>query len=126
MAIKILSLHQIAVHSSNLERSIQFYRDTLGLRLIAKFDPSGLAFIDMDGVRLLFEENAPQATLYMRVDEIHAACQSLQEKGIVFVSEPHKIHRDDDGLFGPAGEEEWMAFFHDPDGNLLALVERKL
>ena len=34
------------------------------------------------------------------------------------------IHRDDDGVFGPPGTEEWMALFRDPDGNALALASR--
>ena len=35
------------------------------------------------------------------------------------------IHRDDAGRFGKKGTEEWMAFFKDPSGNILALVSRK-
>jgi hypothetical protein len=35
------------------------------------------------------------------------------------------IFRDDQGMFGDAGEEEWMAFFSDPSGNTLALATRK-
>jgi hypothetical protein len=35
------------------------------------------------------------------------------------------VFKDDKGRFGDAGEEEWMAFFCDPDGNLLALASRK-
>ena len=39
-----------------------------------------------------------------------------------FEHEPHLIFRDDDGTFGEAGAELWMAFFRDPDGNLLAIA----
>ena len=35
------------------------------------------------------------------------------------------IFKDDDGTFGPAGTEEWMAFFKDSEGNLVGLVERR-
>ena len=35
------------------------------------------------------------------------------------------IHRDDTGTFGEKGGEEWMAFFRDPCGNLLAVAERR-
>ena len=34
------------------------------------------------------------------------------------------IDRDDDGAFGERGATEWMAFFRDPDGNVLALASR--
>jgi hypothetical protein len=42
-------------------------------------------------------------------------------RGVTFDSGPHLIHRDDDGTFGRVGAETWMAFFKDPDGNVLAL-----
>lgn len=38
---------------------------------------------------------------------------------------PGLVHRDADGTFGAPGDEEWMTFFRDPDGNLLALVSRR-
>jgi hypothetical protein len=34
------------------------------------------------------------------------------------------IHKDDAGTFGAPGESEWMAFFRDPSGNMLALAAR--
>jgi hypothetical protein len=35
------------------------------------------------------------------------------------------FYRDDDGTFGPAGTEDWMAFCKDPSGNTIGLVERR-
>lgn len=118
-------VHQIALLAEDLEASAEFYRERLGLRIIAKLDPPGLAFFDLDGVRLMLEKNAPKGTIYLRVDDIHAAHKELTEKGVEFIDEPHLIHRDAEGVFGPAGDEEWMAFFRDPSGNLLAIAERK-
>tara|TARA_Y100001960_G_C14623975_1_gene802161 strand:- start:725 stop:910 length:186 start_codon:yes stop_codon:yes gene_type:complete len=60
------------------------------------------------------------------VDDIDAAYRSLTEAGIEFEDEPHMIHRDEEGTFGVAGNEEWMAFFEDPDGNTLALATQKM
>jgi predicted enzyme related to lactoylglutathione lyase len=71
---------------------------------------------------VLFEKNGPPAVLYFRVADIEAAFAELTDRGVEFVSEPHLIHRDDDGTFGKPGEEEWMAFFQDPGGNTLALA----
>ena len=31
----------------------------------------------------------------------------------------------EDGTFGPKGNEEWMAFFKDSEGNLVGLVEQR-
>lgn len=122
MNLSLDRIHQIAVHASDLDRSVAFYRDTLGARFIARFDPPGLAFFHFGDTRVLLEKAGPPATLYFRVDDIHRAYEELRERGVRFDGEPHAIHRDEDGQFGPAGMEEWMAFFRDPDGNVLALA----
>jgi methylmalonyl-CoA/ethylmalonyl-CoA epimerase len=121
--------HQIGLPARDLERSISFYRDDLGLRLIASFDPPGLAFFDLGGgVRLLLERSremrSGSSVLYIRVQDIRRAHERLAGRGVSFSSDPHLIHRDDAGTFGEPGAEEWMAFFSDPDGNHLALAWR--
>ena len=58
MTLALRELHQVAVHSSDLDRSIAFYRDRLGAELIAKFEPPGLAFFRFGTTRLLLERNA--------------------------------------------------------------------
>jgi len=117
-------IHQIAVFSSDLDRSIAFYRDQLGAEFIVKFEPPGLAFFRFGETRLLLERNAPRATLYFQVDDIHASVERLRSNGIQFDAEPIMIHRDTEGLFGAAGAEEWMAFFKDPDDNVLAFASQ--
>lgn len=118
------SVQQIALYAGDLDQSIAFYRDRLGARFIAKFDPPGLAFFQVGGVRLLLERGVTPGTVYFRVADIQRAYQALAAEGVQFESEPQPIHRDEAGLFGPAGETEWMAFFRDPGGNLLAIVSR--
>jgi methylmalonyl-CoA/ethylmalonyl-CoA epimerase len=121
----IQSLHQVAQRTTDLDRSIAFYRDVLGLRFIAGFDPPGLAFFDLGTTRLLLEADAPSAILYLGVPDIGAAHECLDARGVVFDGAPHLLHRDDAGQFGNAGEEEWIAFFRDPDDNVVALIERR-
>jgi len=118
-------LHQVGQRATDLDRAVSFYQDVLGLTFIAKFDPPGLAFFDLGNVRLLLEHSAPSSILYLNVEDIDAAYATLQARGVEFVGEPHLVFRDDDGQFGAAGEEEWMAFFPDPEGNTLALLERR-
>jgi len=123
--MRLTRIHQIAAHAGDLDASRTFYQDTLGARLLARFDPPGLLFFDFTGTRLLLERNAAPATLYFRVDDIQAAWAALSERGVVFDGEPHLIHRDDDGVFDNPGTEEWMVFFRDPGGNVLALASRR-
>ena len=122
--MKLDHIHQIAVYACDLDEAIAFYRDTLGATYITKFDPPGLVFFDFAGTRILLEKTGPKASVYFRVADIHAAHSELTEKGVTFIAEPHMIFRDDNGLFGAAGEEEWMAFFSDPSDNILALASR--
>jgi len=122
--MKLDRLHQIAVFARDLEEAIAFYRDTLGATYLAKFDPPGLVFFDFSGTRLLLEKTGPKSSIYFRVDDIAAAHQELADKGVKFIAEPHMIFRDESGMFGAAGEEEWMAFFSDPSDNILALASR--
>jgi methylmalonyl-CoA/ethylmalonyl-CoA epimerase len=118
-------VHQIAQRAEDLDRAAGFYRDVLEVPFVARFDPPGLVFFDLGNVRLLLEDGAPSALLYLEVGGIDESVRRLTDAGVQFVDEPHCIHRDDAGTFGPAGTEEWMVFFRDSEGNLLALVERR-
>ena len=122
---RLRGLHQVGQRATDLDRAVSFYQDVLGLTFIAKFDPPGLAFFDLGNVRLLLENGAHSSVLYLDVEDIDAAYATLQARGVEFVGAPHLVFRDDNGQFGAAGEEEWMAFFQDPDGNTLALLERR-
>jgi methylmalonyl-CoA/ethylmalonyl-CoA epimerase len=124
-AFAIEKLHQVALQATNLDAAINFYRDVLGLKFITRYDPPGLAFFDMGPFRLLLSATASGATLYFRVVDIDDAVKSLRKRGVTFLNPPAMIHRDETGDFGKKGAEEWMAFFKDPSGNILALTERR-
>ena len=128
MTSNVNGLRQVALTASDLERSIKFYRDVLGLPLIANFDPPGLAFFDTGDVRLSLQKvdkvEATSSVIYSRLPDIESAAGSLKKHSIELEQEPEVVFRDDQGQFGEAGEEEWMAFFRDPDGHLLAFASR--
>jgi methylmalonyl-CoA/ethylmalonyl-CoA epimerase len=116
-------LRQVALRAADLDRAVAFYRDVLGLPFVARFDPPGLAFFDLGGVRLLLEEGAPPSLLYLDVDDIAAAHAALGAAGVTLVDRPHMIFRDDGGLFGAPGTEVWQAAFEDSEGNQVVLEE---
>ncbi len=126
--LSIDAFRQVAQRSTDLERSVAFYRDVLGANYIATFDPPGLAFFDIGGVRLMLDaipgafehEGSP---LYFSVDDLDTSVAALREAGVAIEEAPTLINKDEAGNFGPAGAEEWMAFFRDPDGNILAFSE---
>lgn len=113
---------QIGVVIDDLERATAFYRDTLGLPYL--FDvPGQMAFFDCDGVWLMLSLPEGETTvgtgslLYFDVDDIGAAHETLASRGVEFDAVPHRIA--DMGSY-----ELWMAFFRDPDANVLALRSR--
>lgn len=123
-----MRIHQIAMHVASLDATEVFYREVVGARFVARFDPPGLLFFDFEGVRVLFEtggEGTGNSILYLWTDDLDARVADLDAKGVTFVHPPQAVHKDVDGTFGPAGETEWMAFFEDPNGNTVALATRR-
>ena len=53
------------------------------------------------------------------VDDITAAYASLETHNVKTAGAPHLIHTHE-----ATGEQEWMAFFEDPDGRPLALMSQ--
>ncbi|HEX2248999.1 MAG TPA: VOC family protein [Gemmatimonadales bacterium] len=115
-----VGIGQLAIPVANLERAVAFYRDVLGLRFLFQAPP-GLAFLECGGVRLMLaqkqesEPALPAGVIYYRVADLDAAYNSLRERGVTFVDEPHRIAR-------LADHELWMVFLRDPDEHLLALM----
>ena len=120
-----MRLTQVAQRADDLDRAAAFYEALLGSPPTARFDPPGLLFFDLDGVRLLLEHGAPRATLYLAVDDVQAAIDRVRELGGEVVGEPHVIFTHDDDTLGPAGSEEWQAFLTDSEGNTVGLIEQR-
>jgi methylmalonyl-CoA/ethylmalonyl-CoA epimerase len=116
----LAQIGQIAVPVSDIERAVAFYRDVLGMRFLFQAPP-GLGFFDCAGVRLLLDAPAKaqaenySSIIYYKVPDLQAAFEALSARGVVFEAKPHLIAKLPD-------YELWMAFFRDPDGNLLALM----
>jgi methylmalonyl-CoA/ethylmalonyl-CoA epimerase len=111
---------QIAVPVADIDRAIAFYRDTLGMRFLFQAPP-GLGFFDCSGVRLMLDAPAKaqagnqSSVIYYKVPDIQAAFEALSARGVTFEAKPHLIAKLPD-------HDLWMAFFRDPDDNLLALM----
>ncbi len=116
----LTKIGQIAVPVSDIERAITFYRDVLGMRFLFQAPP-GLGFFDCNGVRLMLDAPAKaqaenySSVIYYKVPDLQAACETLSARGIVFEQVPQLVAKMPD-------HELWMAFFRDPDSNLLALM----
>jgi methylmalonyl-CoA/ethylmalonyl-CoA epimerase len=118
-------MFQVAQHADDLQRARDFYTRLLGVEPSGYFDPPGLLFFRAGSIRLLLEQNAPSALLYLHVDDLEATVASLRAQEVEIVSEPHVIFRHSDDSLGPAGTEEWMAFIRDSEGNTVGLVSHQ-
>ncbi len=116
-----MRLMQIAQHADDLERAADFYTMLLQSEPTGRFDPPGLLFFDLDGVRLLLDRNAPSALVYLRVDNVHEVLERLDGLAEV-LSPPHVIFHHDDDALGPAGHDEWQGFIRDSEGNTVGLI----
>lgn len=117
--IGISSIGQIAINVHDTQRAIEFYRDTLGLKLL--FTAGPLAFFDCGGVRMMLapperpEFNHPASILYFKVSDIQAAHARLIEHNTKVEAEPHVVARMPD-------HDLWLAEFRDSEGNIMALM----
>lgn len=120
------ALRQVALSAGrDIDTTLAFWRDMFGLPVHARYDPPGIAFIIVGGIRLFFTGGVPQGTVYLDIDDLDTFHEQASELGVAFTTAPTLVHRDIEGEFGPPGESEWMAFLKDPAGNTIGLVERK-
>ncbi len=120
-----MRLIQVAQRASDLDRASAFYSRLLGSKPSGRFDPPGLLFFDLDGVRLLLDRGAPSSLIYLDVPHLRPVVEELRASGTRIVQEPQLIYSHVDGSLGPAGTDEWMAFIEDSEGNSVGLVGRE-
>jgi catechol 2,3-dioxygenase-like lactoylglutathione lyase family enzyme len=110
--------------STDLARSRAFYEDVLGLTLVES-SSFAVAF-DMGGSQLrvtAVEQRvaAPYTVLGWAVADIAAAIDALTARGVVF-SRYDGMEQDARGVWqSPSGAR--VAWFQDPDGNVLSLTQ---
>jgi methylmalonyl-CoA/ethylmalonyl-CoA epimerase len=111
-------LVQVALTSRDLERSRQFYRDTLGLPLL--FEAGTMMFFDLCGTRLLVgsENTAGEpggSILYIDAPDIDTLGPALEARGVRFLGPSQVVQ-------STTSHELKIRAFHDPDGNVLQLM----
>lgn len=110
----------------DLDRARKFYEDTLGLKEVDDF---GEGFVLESGdtkfqvYRSEFAGTNKATALTFDVDDIESEVRELKDKGIFFehYDVPGLEQRGD--LYVAEGEGMKTAWFKDPDGNILSLIE---
>jgi catechol 2,3-dioxygenase-like lactoylglutathione lyase family enzyme len=112
------------VATADAAKARPFYEQTLGLT-VKRTDPFGITF-DANGVELRMSfvreiKPAPYSILSWAVPDIGAFVDGLAAKGVVF-ERYEGLPQDEWGIWtAPDGTK--VAWFQDPDGNLLGLVQ---
>jgi catechol 2,3-dioxygenase-like lactoylglutathione lyase family enzyme len=112
--IPILGIHEIAFEVQDLERSIGFYRDTLGLPLYSRGPQQ--AWFRIGGQRLaLFARDRPGSgqhfALLIPPEKTERARDALLAHGF-----PEETMQQDDGF---------SVYVRDPDGNKIELYGKR-
>ena len=125
VGVMLSSRHLMAfVATTDATRSTAFYRDTLGLPLISD-DPSAVVFFAGSSVLRIqkVETLVPSAftALGWHVPDIAAEVAALAKRGVAF--ERYTFLPQDTAGIWTAPDGTRVAWFKDPDGNVLSLAE---
>ena len=129
--MRILGTHHVGLSTDNFQRLRDFYVDTLGLPVVGGFDGHEIVFVEAGGstIELIGEPavtgsgtSAPAGFdrrgwqhLAWEVADLDAAYAKLASRGIAFSVPPEDFPAD-----APTMR---IAFFSDPDGNLIELIQ---
>jgi catechol 2,3-dioxygenase-like lactoylglutathione lyase family enzyme len=114
---------------NDIEAAKRFYGETLGLSV--KDGPMGTLQLDVSGGSPIMVYPKPTHTpatftiLNLPVPSVEEAASALRRRGIKFevYSGEGGVHTDAQGL--ALGKGPKMAWFKDPAGNILSILERK-
>ncbi len=123
LAMQITGTHHVAICTPNFKTLCDFYINTLGLKQVGHFTGKNIIFVDAGSTTIEIIERTEPLVLARQgwvhfafeVKDIDAAYKELTAKGITFHIEPR--------LFPDENPAVKLAFFKDPDGNDLELVE---
>ncbi len=121
--MKIVGTHHVALVTPNFDRLREFYVKQLGLPTIGAFRGHRIMFIDTGSTTIeLIEQNKATAGpaggwahFAFEVNDVDATYNELRSQGIPF----HVVPKD----FPAEDPVVRIAFFKDPDGNEIELVQ---
>ena len=114
---------------NDLKKAREFYEEKLGVEVKQQTEGLKLAFDGGNNVFIYPKDDHKPATftvLNFPVDDIDAAVDELASSGISFEEYGGEIETDEKGIFrgGDEGTGPNIAWFKDPAGNFLSIVEK--
>jgi len=113
--------------SMDLDASRAFYRDVLGLEVMRE-DPDDRIVFRTGGGQIVVTRSTvgtsdTQTQMAWRVPDIHAAVADLRDRGVRIEEYVAPDPVTNDGIADMG--HSWAAWFIDPSGNVLAVVQPK-
>lgn len=114
----------IIICTRDRARATAFYRDILGLRVA--YEDSFAAVFNIGGgtlrVSIMADFTPHEHTILgFNVPDVAATVKALREKGVTFNSYQH-VRQDELGIWTAPGGTMRVAWFRDPDGNVLSVT----
>jgi len=115
--MQIQGLSFLMLPSSDVEKSVVFYRDLLGLTLTNRFEDFAFFDCGRTGTTLALSGDLARGTpksgtateIVFAVPSVTAAYEELRGRDVEFVNEPRVVNAD-----------AWAVNLTDPDGHLLS------
>ena len=126
--VRVLATHHVAIQTANFEVMEAFYTETLGFPVTKRWDDVGIIFIDIGSttIELIRKADASPSSrpetpapdlglnhIALLVESTDAAFEEIQARQVNIVSPPKDF------------KDVRIAFFTDPDGNVLELFEER-
>ena len=114
----------VVICTRDRARATKFYRDTLGLPLVSEYNFA--AVFNVGGTALRVSTVADftpheHTILGFTVPDVTAAVKALRENGVAF-NVYEKFKQDELGILTIPGGAVKVAWFKDPDGNVLSVT----
>ena len=125
MGILAAAKPAVVICTRDRDRATAFYRDTLGL--VMAYEDVFAAVFNIGGITLRVSTVADfspheHTILGFSVPNVRSTVSALREKGVIFNVYPH-FPQDELGILAVPGGTVHVAWFRDPDGNVLSVTD---
>jgi len=131
-------LHHVAIRTQDLGKSVDFYRDVLGMKLVVGFEPDERRFVHLDAgdgsiVELMQDDKPIEPTaergvhwhFALRTTRIEAVMERVAEAGMEITVPVKTANLENTATDPPSPLQVKVAFFIGPSGELVELFQNE-